>query len=317
GDGKGPSINAFLKEVELLREAIYLFNGPALTWYKSIRFEARTWSELVLILKEEYEDEDYEERLEAEIKSRRQGLEEKFGTYVAIMKTYFSRLKGPMPEEKKLKILTSNVSPFFYQRISIFQPQTVEEFMEIGRRAQKEKEHLERFERPPPVGKDTLETDLAYRGRRKELKVSAINVACRTEEHTTARVERQPYSVHSDKDNGGQIASGKNRASEERPHSFQRQEETKGVKMTLCWNCRKIGHPYRQCPSLNFPFCTQCGNPRAVNGLCQKCCENTQQGNGRRGSKKSGQPSPPKLPAAHFATGVEELASDCKSAHDQ
>ncbi|KAL1115120.1 hypothetical protein AAG570_007151 [Ranatra chinensis] len=165
--------------------------------------------------------------------------------------------------------------------------------MEIGRRAQKEKEHLERFEQPPPIGKDTLEIDLAYRGRRKELKVSAINVACRTEEHTNARAERQPYSVHSDKDNGGQIASGKNRSSEERPHSFQRQEETKGVKRTLCWNCRKIGHPYRQCPALNLPFCTRCGNPRAVKGLCQKCCENTQQGNGRKRLKISGHVSPP------------------------
>ncbi|KAL1116787.1 hypothetical protein AAG570_005259 [Ranatra chinensis] len=94
--------------------------------------------------------------------------DEQFGTYVAIMKTYFSRLPSPLSEKKKLRILKRGVTPYFYERICVFDPISVDAFLERGRRVQRQKDHMSTYQPPPPVRKDTLEPDLAYRTRRRD-----------------------------------------------------------------------------------------------------------------------------------------------------
>ncbi|KAL1129721.1 hypothetical protein AAG570_012665 [Ranatra chinensis] len=101
GDGQGPSLPSFLDDVDHYRRARHvsdrdlflqacdLFRGPAAIWYRSVRREVTSWEDLEDRLRQEFEDEDYEDRLMAEIMSRTQGPDEQFGTYVAIMKTFF------------------------------------------------------------------------------------------------------------------------------------------------------------------------------------------------------------------------------------
>ncbi|KAL1124332.1 hypothetical protein AAG570_002100 [Ranatra chinensis] len=125
---------------------------------ESVRREVTSWEDLEERLRQEFEDEDYEDRLMAEIMSRTQGPDEQFGTYVAIMKTYFSRLPSPLSEAKKLRILKRGVTPYFYERICVFDPISVDEFLERGRRVQRQKDHMGTYQPPPPVRKDTLGT---------------------------------------------------------------------------------------------------------------------------------------------------------------
>ncbi|KAL1116780.1 hypothetical protein AAG570_005252 [Ranatra chinensis] len=145
GDGQGPSLPSFLDDVDhyrrtrhvserdLFLQACDLFRGPAAIWYWSVRREVTSWEDLEDRLRPEFEDEDYEDRLMAEIMSRTQGPDEQFGTYVAVMKTYFSRLPSALSEAKKLRILKRGVTPYFYERICVFDPISVDEFLERGR----------------------------------------------------------------------------------------------------------------------------------------------------------------------------------------
>ncbi|KAL1138334.1 hypothetical protein AAG570_008398 [Ranatra chinensis] len=78
----------------------------------------------------EFEDKDYGDRLMAEIISRIQGPDENFVACVVMLKKYFLRFTSLLTERKKLHILKRGVIPYFYERIWVFDSNTVEECLE-------------------------------------------------------------------------------------------------------------------------------------------------------------------------------------------
>lgn len=301
GDGNGLSLHSFLNDVEhyrLARRATYaylhesaidFFRGVALIWYKTIQTEVSSWGELVERLKEEYEEPNYEKELMKEIQARTQGVDERFGTYFMVMKTYFNRLPCPLTEEKKIDIVFNNMSPYFLDRLRGQRFGTLDGLGRAGREIQHSRDQIQRFQPPPTPKKTMFEPSLAYHPQRGAGQAYALG-----DPHFETDTTVQPKS--------GQTASSSTGSQDRRkcpsnPSSQDRQDlgrqqpsgshldatsaastrqgpGTHGSPRNLaqrhCWNCKEPGHFFQHCPRLQLQFCIRCGGSLA-GGACGRC----------------------------------------------
>lgn len=124
-DGK-TCVRSFIQKVEefirarsitsekVLSFATEIFTDNALHWYRSIRDSISSWDEVVVRLKQDFGQFDYDYRLMAEIRSRSQGESENYYTiYLSIMHCMFSRLSRTLSEDEMLEILLHNIRPCY------------------------------------------------------------------------------------------------------------------------------------------------------------------------------------------------------------
>lgn len=173
GDRKGMSVNAFLERVDELRIArnvsketlfdsgVDLFSGKALHWYRYAKKTETTWDGLVQRLREEFQPNNYTEKLFEEIKKRTQGQDESVGIYLAIMSAMFDRLECPVTEQTRLKIIMRNLAPFYQSQLGLVDVKSISELKSLCRRLEERREAVESYV-PPTSRKTTLEPDFAY-----------------------------------------------------------------------------------------------------------------------------------------------------------
>uniref|UniRef100_A0A6P7H7R6 Uncharacterized protein LOC114348204 n=1 Tax=Diabrotica virgifera virgifera TaxID=50390 RepID=A0A6P7H7R6_DIAVI len=129
GSARGMSISAFFKMVNelslarhvpdsiLLESGIDLFSDKAYQFYKDVRLRVGSWTELVEEFRREYLSAHHSEALFEELRRRTQHSSETIGVYLAIMNSYFNRLRCHVPEEVKLTIVIRNLHPFHQDRL--------------------------------------------------------------------------------------------------------------------------------------------------------------------------------------------------------
>lgn len=174
GENSKISLNAFLENIEdlclsrnvsksdLLNAGPELFTGKALIWFRSIRDQVHTWSDLVQELKTEFHPPNFNEKLLQEIRNRTQGPNETMGIYLAVMNSLFNRLTVSVKESVRLNILLRNIAPFYQNQLGLVNITSVNELLKLGRQLEARKEAIESFV-PPPANKNSLmEPDLAY-----------------------------------------------------------------------------------------------------------------------------------------------------------
>lgn len=172
GEGS-TSINAFLEKVEetalargvtpkqLYQSALDLFTGRALTYYRAIRTQVHNWKQLTSELREEFLPPDYNQNLYEEIKHRTQGSSETIGMYIAIMQNLFNRMRVPVTEQVKLKIILNNLMPLYQQALMLTDVTSIEQLKKLGRHIEARKQSVQNYIPPARRGK-ALEPDLAY-----------------------------------------------------------------------------------------------------------------------------------------------------------
>lgn len=169
----GVSVNAFLERVDelktarhvrddmLLHSALDLFEDRALTWYRSVRRNLTSWTDLVEQLREEFQPPNYNEKLFDEIRRRTQGENESIGVYLANMNGLFGRLSCSMSEEAKLKILLDNLAPFYQNQLGLVHVTSVDHLRQLGKKLETRRQAVENFMPPPRRQRGLLEPDLA------------------------------------------------------------------------------------------------------------------------------------------------------------
>lgn len=142
----GLSLQDFLSQIEilsvaekasandLLRSAIYLFEGNAKTWYLASRLRFNTWEDLTRALKEQFLPRDYDYWLMKDIENRYQGASESFGLYFSHMEIMFQQLAHPVPGPQKLAILMRNILPSYADRLALVDVFNVESLQRACKR---------------------------------------------------------------------------------------------------------------------------------------------------------------------------------------
>ena len=219
----------------LLQGATEFLTGVAKTWYRSIELETNSWEELKLALRKEFLPLDYEESLWEEIRGRKQGPKENVGIFVSNMLGLFSRLEEVVPEEKRLKIIKNNLSPFYLEKLALHQVMSIKQLRELGKELDLSKARLEQYNSPKPKGK-ALEPEFGCKGTRPTV--------------------NEVHEVQEDK--GVKVG-------EQAPNKSQ-------TRRVGCWQCGDFGHGYRFCSKpKKWDFCSKCGYKGTTSKECARC----------------------------------------------
>lgn len=112
-----------VSEEQLFQCASELFVGEARSFFRSVRYSAGTWRELIWSLRLNLLRPSYNGILFAEIKRRAQGEDEKVVIYLATSENYFNKILLPPPLPQILKIITNDLLPYLQERMSLMESQ--------------------------------------------------------------------------------------------------------------------------------------------------------------------------------------------------
>lgn len=256
GDDRN-SLETFLEDVEdrrrdnsitttdLLHSASGLFGGSALQVYRYARDKLRTWDELVQTLRKSFRDPDYDHLLKIEINKRKQGPTEPFSVYVAKMFSLYKRMERPPAYSEQMQTIELNCLPDYQEQISVNEPRTIDELENLVSRLERGRLRARRQSCPP---NQLLEPDLS--------KVSNMTGTQNDNIRVIQKSRTSPvYEVNT--------------------------ANNKPAFRYKCWNCRKQGHAYRNCPNPpNHQFCNTCGMNGTTTTNCPRCRQT--QGNDRQ-----------------------------------
>lgn len=169
------AISRGVSESELFRSALDLFDGPALTWFRAVKDYVKNWEELVKTLKRDFQPSLYDDELWDEIRSRKQGVNERIVIYFATLENLFRRLEVQPDESTKLKLFRKNLLGYYIERLALEDVKTV---MELRTKCMRMEEALRMSGRNPEqrvAMAKCLEPDLAYT-EKKAAALAVVNV---------------------------------------------------------------------------------------------------------------------------------------------
>lgn len=174
GSSKSSSVSAFFERVEelrlarnvpkeiLLESGLDLFGDKAYQFYKECRRRVSCWDDLVEEFRHEYLSANHNEALFDELQKRTQHPSESIGVYLAVMSSYFNRLRCPVAEEAKLSIIMRNLHPFYQDRLRDPLPTTIDELRTLCRRMEARRDAINNYVEPSNRKMNILEKDLAF-----------------------------------------------------------------------------------------------------------------------------------------------------------
>lgn len=258
---------------KLLSYATEIFVGDALHWFRSIREQVSTWDELVLLLREDFDQSDFDYRLLSEIRSRTQGESENITIYLSIMAGLFSRLSKTLSQEDRLEILLHNIRPCYASTLaSVTTINDVDTLRTLCRNYENIQARLATFREPPRQTHDTLAPEFAYTSNTFNKYGNSTKNSFSTDRNNyNQRPKRDYYSnnvkAYSDSCNNARIQSSYN-SGKAQVHAVSNQ----GGRPPYCPRCRVNSHHLRQCTADKSVIrCFVCGLPDYKTPDCPKC----------------------------------------------
>lgn len=108
-----------VSNASLFSSAVELFSDKALLWFRVNRTSFSSWSEIVAALKDEFELQDHERRLLAQIRSTVQLQNENLSSYITRVLVLNNRLSSKLSDVDLLEILQCNMLPRYIQKLSL------------------------------------------------------------------------------------------------------------------------------------------------------------------------------------------------------
>lgn len=108
-----------VSSASLFSSAIDLFSGSALDWFRVNRVSFKSWDEIIVALKDEFELLDHERRLVAQIRNTAQLQKENLGSFITRVMLLNNRLSSKLPDDEILEILQCNMLPRYIQKLSL------------------------------------------------------------------------------------------------------------------------------------------------------------------------------------------------------
>lgn len=257
-----------IKSDKILKNTTEIFTGDALHWYRGIRDSVQTWDELVVLLKRDFSQPDYDYKLMTEIRSRTQGEKENIVIYLSIMSGLFSRLTKDPSEDDKLEIILHNIRPCYANTLSsVSAIKTIDELRTLCRNYENIESRLSQFKEPPKVTSETLAPEFAYSGSSSN-KHSQYNTHKFSQFKSNRNANENINKVYYNKQNF--VKNSDNNYKLNAVSSSNKQKP-------YCIRCRSNSHSTRQCKEdrTNI-FCFVCGLKDFKSNNCPNCTKNKQ-----------------------------------------
>lgn len=276
GNVGGQSLKDFLDKVnlysqadgisstDLLRSAVYLLSGSALTWFQAFGTSYRTWDELVSAMKSMFLDPDYDYELLQEINHRKQGQGESFGVYIANMEMLYRQLECiQVPEQLKLDTIIRNMNPNLAEKVILMDITSIQQLARLCKKIESFNFKTAKADNPSQF--NLLEPRFSlFKEQLPQQREQVLAVENLRGKHLYPRPQYDTNYV---------------------PESFtprkvvQRPCEERDLEVIQCWNCLDKGHDYTQCKQKKLRiFCYLCGEIGQVSRNCRNCEKNEQSG---------------------------------------
>lgn len=240
-------VRTFLTRLEELRVArkipeVLIFNGfpeildgPALSWFRSIRSEFTTYREVVSALKEDFDLPDLDYQLLQEIRARTQAKNETIVFFVSTVLGMFERLNKKVDETEKLDILTRNIRPEYSKELALHEITSIKKLKSLCKRIELAQVKASQFKEP--------------------------NVSTSGNSNNFGDLSSSSGSYHFNKGNISRHKPFKNYIASVQPT---------GPKQT-CFRCGKNNHPTNRCLNSKEIVCFKCGERGVRTPECSKC----------------------------------------------
>lgn len=216
--------------------AFVLFKDQALLWYRGVKGQVSSWSELSKLLLEEFAPVDFDYRLLGEIRARTQGQSEPIHIYFAVMNCMFSRLQRSLSDEDKLEILMHNIRPVYTEQLALVNVTSIAELKEYCRKIEAARLKSSLFAEP----KDKCSVGLEFVPKSvKPQKSQAAAVQQSPVEQNKRKFYKKGNSHKKDSHKLSDSGQGGNKP-------------VKGSKKALkCYKCGKADFTVKTCPDCN------------------------------------------------------------------
>lgn len=258
--------------------ATEIFTGDALHWYRSVKSRVSSWSELIILLRQDFDQSDFDYRLLSEIRARTQGETENITIYLSIMSGLFSRLAKTLSDDEKLEIILHNIRPCYASTLaSVSEIKTLESLQALCRNYESVQSRLANFHEPSTATFNTLAPEFAYNGNRNKnsghFKSNTYKPNFNTpfNKHQAFTKYKNNsnynYTYNNSKTNYPNNTYNNNKTNNEKYlHAIE------APKARYCPRCRVDTHNLRQCTeSKDNIYCFKCGRKDVKTPQCPDC----------------------------------------------
>lgn len=233
-----------ISESKILKLATEIFTGDALHWYRSIKDTIVSWSDLLELLKDDFDVVDFDYRMLNEIRNRSQGSSESITIYLAIIHGMFNKLSRKLSEQEQLEIILHNIRPS-YSSVLVTCPNitSIASLRSLCKNFERIKAQTDDFKEPPPVSSNTLAPEYAYQMRKDTSKT--VSKLPQTQSNSNYTYQRPTYN---------------------RPYNVSAIRDD-----VFCYRCRVNTHTMRQCTAERTIKCFRCGLKDYRTPDCPKC----------------------------------------------
>lgn len=252
-----------ISEAKALSFATEVFTGDALHWYRSVKDRISNWSELINLLRQDFDQLDYDYRLLSEIRARTQGESENITIYLSIMSGLFSRLARTLTDDDKLEIILHNIRPCYASTLaSANEIKSLDSLQALCRNYETIQARLANFHEPSAATPNTLAPEFAYNGNKSRFGNKIIP--------NKQNLNPNNYSKFNNKNNNNYSNNYTNKTNSNQTHHYVHAVEA--PKARYCPRCRVNTHNFRQCTeSKDIIFCFKCGRPDTKTPQCPDC----------------------------------------------
>lgn len=207
-----------------------MFKDDAYTWYTAYERKFDSWDTLLYYLRLRYDNPNRDRFTKEEMRARKQRPNELFSAFMTDIELMSQRLRRPMSEAEIFEIVVENMKMSYKRRLALHTVVSLEHLAQL----------CYMF--------DTLEGQL-YNPQAKN-KNPLVNEVLLDDEGLLLEEE---FGTDGEVD---AINAAGGRTNRFRQSGSDPAENGKAT----CWNCRKVGHTWRECDQPKSVFCHICGH---------------------------------------------------------
>lgn len=300
-DGKddGRKVAEFLKEVkmrcrsedvsdyELFRSAIHLFTGRAKEWYIDgvDNGDFGNWSELKKELKREFLPPDIDFQLEIQATNRRQVRGEKFADYFHEIQKLFQSMTKQLSDKRKFNIIWRNMRHDYKNALTGAGIKSLSKLRTYGRRIDENFSFVQKQSEFTNRSRNNQVSEITSDQNKNPKNSGSSGNNSRIFTNSKFNPAKPNASGEQKGDQKGKAGNDKGKKEEGKTEPME--GSVKGTMQALvnkyqrpsigtCYNCRKHGHHYVECPELRRKFCRLCGFSDVYTSACPFCQKNTE-----------------------------------------
>ncbi|XP_062700476.1 uncharacterized protein LOC134284924 [Aedes albopictus] len=252
GDGNAVPVVDFLRQIEILSRsyqvspdelrmhAHMLFKGDAYVWFTAYDDKLDSWATLTTMLKMRYDNPNRDRAIRDDMRNRKQKPNELFSAFLTDIEAMSQRLIRKMSAEEKFDLVVENMKMSYRRRLALQPIQSLDHLAQLCYQFDSLESNM--FLTKPTAKPAGLNQILAEEELEEYEEVS--------EEEDTAVMAVRPKITR-------KIAS--------KPVESK---DNQGADQPLCWNCRSLGHMWRDCTQRKTLFCHICGHGNTTAYQC-------------------------------------------------